>query len=77
MKNIIYPGTFDPPTLGHLDIIKKAAKIFDKVYVAIGRNSRKDVTAFSIEERVELLGLLSMKISVYFYDFHGLFDAFM
>jgi len=46
----IYPGTFDPFTNGHLDITERAAKLFDKVYVAIARSTKKS-TLFSIEER--------------------------
>lgn len=51
----IYPGTFDPPTLGHLDIIERAAKQFDRLVVAVGENSAKDVPSFSVDERVQLL----------------------
>lgn len=55
MKAAIYPGTFDPPTLGHLNIIQRAADKFDKLVVAIGENPSKICPAFSLEERVELL----------------------
>ena len=50
----IYPGSFDPVTLGHLDIIKRAAKLFDKLIVVVMVNPNKKC-AFSAEERVELL----------------------
>lgn len=50
----IYPGTFDPITNGHIDVIKRALKIFDKVVVVIARNPRKQ-TLFTEEERVELI----------------------
>lgn len=50
----IYPGSFDPLTNGHLDLIARAAKIFDHLVVAILRNSSKD-PLFSIEERVAML----------------------
>ncbi len=50
----IYPGSFDPPTLGHLDLIKRAAKIFDKVVVAVALNSAKH-ELFSVGERIEML----------------------
>lgn len=53
-KNAVYPGSFDPVTNGHLDIIKRASKIFDTLYVAILENSAKS-PAFSMDERVELL----------------------
>ena len=50
----IYPGSFDPCTNGHLDIIKRSSGIFDKVIVAVLKNSGKN-PAFSMEERVKLL----------------------
>ncbi len=53
MKIAIYPGSFDPITMGHADIVKRAAAVFDKVIVAVSINSQK-VPLFSIEERVEL-----------------------
>ena len=53
-KNAVYQGSFDPVTNGHLDIIKRASKIFDTLYVAILENSAK-TPAFSMDERVELL----------------------
>ena len=53
-KTVICPGSFDPVTLGHLDIIKRASNMFDKVIVAVLVNSSKN-PCFSIEERMELL----------------------
>lgn len=50
----VYPGTFDPVTYGHIDIIKRAAKIYDKVIVAVAHNEDKD-PLFSVEERVSML----------------------
>lgn len=50
----VYPGSFDPPTNGHYDIIKRSAKLFDKVIVAVAENPAK-VYFFSIEERMEML----------------------
>lgn len=50
----IYPGSFDPPTNGHLDLIERGAKIFDELIVAVARNSDK-TPLFSSEERVEML----------------------
>ncbi|MEO1958451.1 MAG: pantetheine-phosphate adenylyltransferase [Nautiliaceae bacterium] len=50
----IYPGTFDPVTNGHLDIIKRACKIFDKVIIAVADNKDKK-TMFSLEKRVEMM----------------------
>ncbi len=54
MKIAIYPGTFDPITNGHLDIIERAVKMFDKVIVTIARNSSKN-PLFSDKERVEMI----------------------
>lgn len=52
----IYPGSFDPITIGHLDIIKRSAKLFDKVIVVVMSNHRKaGLHAFSVEERVDLV----------------------
>ncbi len=50
----IYPGTFDPITFGHIDVIKKSLKIFNKVVVAAAENINKDYL-FSIEERVKII----------------------
>lgn len=50
----VYPGSFDPPTLGHLDLINRAVNIFDHVIVAVAVNDAK-IGLFSIEERVEML----------------------
>ena len=55
MKNIaIYPGTFDPITFGHIDVIKKSLKIFDKLIVATTDNTDKNYF-FSIEERIDII----------------------
>jgi pantetheine-phosphate adenylyltransferase len=50
----LYPGTFDPPTNGHLDLIERGAKLFDHLIVAILNNPGKD-PLFTVEERVEML----------------------
>ena len=55
MRRAIYPGSFDPVTLGHLDIIKRAAAIFDELIVCVSVNSAKPGGLFSPEERVELI----------------------
>jgi pantetheine-phosphate adenylyltransferase len=54
----IYPGTFDPPTNGHLDLIERGSKIFDELIVAILRNPEKN-PLFSLEERREMLESLT------------------
>ncbi len=53
-KIAVYPGTFDPVTYGHIDLIERASKIFDKVIVAVAHNKNKGVT-FSVEERSAML----------------------
>ena len=53
-KTAIYPGTFDPITFGHIDVIKKSLKIVDKLIVATTDNIEKDYL-FSLEERIEIL----------------------
>ena len=55
MNTVIYPGSFDPVTLGHIDLIKRASKMFDKVIVCILNNSTKKSSLFSIDERVNML----------------------
>lgn len=54
MKTVICPGSFDPVTKGHMDIIERASKLFDKVVVAVLNNASKN-PSFTIEERIELL----------------------
>lgn len=53
-RTVVYPGSFDPVTNGHLNIIKRAALVFDQVIVAVFLNPQKE-PLFSMEERVELL----------------------
>ncbi|MFH1062732.1 MAG: pantetheine-phosphate adenylyltransferase [Candidatus Omnitrophota bacterium] len=53
-QRAVYPGTFDPVTYGHIDIIKRAAKLYDQVIVAVAANSSKE-TLFSVSERVSML----------------------
>ena len=55
MKTAIYPGTFDPITNGHLDIIERAVHLFDKVIVSVARDSNKGMALFTEEERITLI----------------------
>jgi pantetheine-phosphate adenylyltransferase len=50
----MYPGTFDPITLGHEDFVRRAAKLYDKVVVAVAANTGSKTTMFSFNERVEM-----------------------
>ena len=54
MKTAVCPGSFDPVTLGHLDIISRASKIFDRIIVAVPVNPDKRYS-FSVEERMDML----------------------
>ena len=53
MKTVIYPGTFDPITNGHIDLAERASRLFDKVYVSIASSTKKN-PMFSLEERVDM-----------------------
>lgn len=66
MKTAIYPGTFDPITFGHIDVIRRAADLFDRVIVALAVNSTKE-PLFTAEERLEQIreavsGLASVSV---------------
>lgn len=54
MSTAIYPGTFDPFTLGHYDLVRRASKLFDKIYIAVALSTSKR-PLFSLEERIELI----------------------
>ncbi len=51
----IYPGSFDPITNGHVDLVKRTLRVFDKVIIAIATNPGKDTTLFSLEERLQMV----------------------
>ncbi len=55
MKIAVCPGSFDPVTLGHLDVISRASKLFDKVIVVVMTNPSKSSSTFTVEERIELI----------------------
>lgn len=68
----IYPGSFDPPTKGHLDLITRATKMFDKVIVAVASNNQKSAL-FSVKERMEMLKAITKGMpSVTVDTFNGL-----
>jgi pantetheine-phosphate adenylyltransferase len=68
----IYPGSFDPPTNGHLDLIQRGSRIFEELVVAILRNSEK-TPMFSVAERLEMLKELTADLkNVYLDTFDGL-----
>ena len=54
MKKAIYPGSFDPITNGHIDIVKRAQNVFDEIYIAVIRNPDKN-PLFSVAERIKLI----------------------
>ena len=76
MRRAIYPGSFDPVTNGHLDVIERARKLFDQVIVAVAHNDEKQAL-FSLEERLELLRQSIGKIdNVRIAQFDGLLVEF-
>ncbi len=62
MQKAVYPGTFDPVTYGHLDVIKRGSKIFDELIVAVGHNPLK-TPIFTIKERMEMLSKCTGEIT--------------
>ena len=76
-KRVVYPGTFDPPHYGHLDIVKRSAKIFDEVIVAVAKKPRKYLL-FDVEERVTMFKKMTEGIkNVQVKSFDGLLVDFM
>ncbi len=53
MAGIIYPGTFDPITLGHVDLVRRASKLFDRIIIAVAQSEKKK-PLFSLEQRIDL-----------------------
>ncbi|MBE7023936.1 MAG: pantetheine-phosphate adenylyltransferase [Ruminococcaceae bacterium] len=77
MQVAVYPGSFDPCTNGHLDIISRASRLFEKVVVAVLINDKKH-PAFTLEERVEMLKAATCHLSnVEIISFSGLLADFM
>ncbi|MGB9474172.1 MAG: pantetheine-phosphate adenylyltransferase [Candidatus Udaeobacter sp.] len=76
MRRAIYPGSFDPVTNGHLDVIERARKLFDEVVVAVAHNDEKQ-PLFSLKHRLELLQETAGKIdNVRIAEFDGLLVEF-
>ena len=76
MRSAIYPGSFDPVTLGHWDLIQRAAKLVDRLVVAVLHNPAK-TPAFTVEERVAMLKELTASLpNVEITTFHGLLVDF-
>ncbi len=76
MRRAIYPGSFDPVTNGHLDVIERARKLFDEVVVAVAHNDEKQ-PLFSLEDRLDLLRETAGKIdNVQIAEFEGLLVEF-
>ncbi|MFR4350882.1 MAG: pantetheine-phosphate adenylyltransferase [Roseburia sp.] len=77
MKKAIYPGSFDPLTLGHMDIIKRSAKIVDELVVGVLNNSAKN-SLFSLEERVSMIKEMTAPIpNIAVTSFDGLLVDYM
>jgi pantetheine-phosphate adenylyltransferase len=76
MKRAIYPGSFDPVTNGHVDVVERALKLFDQVIVAVAHNDEKQ-PMFSLQERLDLLQQTVGKTgNVRITQFHGLLVEF-
>lgn len=80
MKKIaLYPGSFDPVTKGHVDIIKRSVKLFDKVIIGVFKNSNKSKAWFTDEEKVQMIKeiLKTENIEAEVVTFNGLLVDFM
>jgi pantetheine-phosphate adenylyltransferase len=77
MRIGVYPGTFDPITNGHVDLIKRSLRLFDKVYVAVALNPQKH-PLFDLDERVEMVRAVTKELPrVEVEPFHGLLVQFV
>lgn len=75
MKKAIYPGTFDPITNGHLDVIKRALKIFDKLIIAVAKNDKKKPD-YDLETRINLVKNATSGLNVEVIGFDNLLVDF-
>jgi pantetheine-phosphate adenylyltransferase len=77
MRIGVYPGTFDPVTNGHVDLIKRSLHLFDKVYVAVALNPQKH-PVFDLDERVDMVRIVTKELpQVEVEPFHGLLVEFV
>lgn len=77
MRIGVYPGTFDPITNGHVDLISRSLRLFDKVYVAVAANPQKH-PVLALEERVEMVRMVTKELPhVEVAPFHGLLVDFV
>lgn len=73
MRTALFAGTFDPPTLGHLDIITRSAPLFDRLYVGIAKNSLKKKAVFGLDVRADFLKKITASLpNVTIVSFDGL-----
>ncbi|MFT3950802.1 MAG: pantetheine-phosphate adenylyltransferase [Oscillospiraceae bacterium] len=70
MRLAVCPGSFDPVTLGHLDIITRASRLFDKVIVLVSFNTQK-LVSFTVEERMEMLSVVTKDMPNVYIDCNG------
>ncbi len=77
MRKAVYPGTFDPPHLGHLDIVKRALRLFDYVIIAVAKSPRRNLL-FDVEERINMFrAMVEGMERVQVVGFEGLLVEFM
>lgn len=77
MRKVLYPGTFDPPSLGHIEMIKRASKLFDHLIVGIGHNPSKGKPLLDLKQRVDSLKQETSHLSnVEVVSFSGLVTTF-
>ena len=76
MRTVIYPGSFDPFTNGHLDVVERAAKLFDRVIVAVAQNTDKQTLFTQTERKRQIVTVLNDLPNVEVTEFKGLLVEF-
>ena len=76
MRTVIYPGSFDPFTYGHLDVVERAAKLFDRVIVAVAKNPDKQTLFTQVERKHQITKVLEDLPNVEITTFEGLLVDF-